>query len=182
MNPATTTQLITVGGTLGGVMLTLAANAYLERRRARDTHELETLRSAAEHQRWLRDERLNAYATLSATGEEVLHFIRNELPPLIGTGDPDATNDVESRWRELRTELRKAYNRVSLVGAPDTIPAGREIWRTARNGANDFFRALRTAPDETTERPDLQAQVLAVVSQLGHIGDRFVAACRQDIQ
>lgn len=163
-------------------MLTLAANAYLERRRARDTHELEALRSAAEHQKWLRDERLNAYATLSTVGEEALQFIRNELPPLIATSDRDQVNDAESRWRELRTELRKAYNRVSLVGAPDTISEGREVWRTARNGANDLFRALRAAPDETAEQPDLHGQVMAVVSRLGNIGDRFVAACRRDVQ
>lgn len=182
MGPATATQLITVGGTLGGVILTLAANGYLERRRARDTRELETLRAAAEQVKWLRDERLNAYAALSTTGEHALHFIRNELPPLMAASDPTHVNETEARWRDLRTELRKAYNRVSLVGAPETISAGREIWRTARNGANDFFRAIRATPVEATEQSDLYGQVLGVVSQLGNNGDRFMEACRRDLQ
>ncbi len=61
----TATQLITVGATLGGVILTLLANAYLERRRARDTRDLESMRFDSEHARWIRDERLKAYAGLS---------------------------------------------------------------------------------------------------------------------
>lgn len=182
MEPATTAQLITVAGTLGGVMLTLAANAYLERRRARDTRELETLRAAAEQAKWLRDERLTAYAALSTTGEETLQFIRNELPPLIGADSLDRVDQAESRWRELRTELRKAYNRVDLVGAPDTITTGREIWRTARNGTNDFFHALRAAPVEVSDRPDLREQVTAVVARLGRAGGPFMDACRKDLQ
>jgi hypothetical protein len=47
------TQLVTVGATLGGVVLTLAANALLERRRTREAHRLESLRTAAEHAKWL---------------------------------------------------------------------------------------------------------------------------------
>jgi hypothetical protein len=39
MEPGIATQLITVSATLAGVVLTLLANAFLERRRARDTRQ-----------------------------------------------------------------------------------------------------------------------------------------------
>jgi hypothetical protein len=71
------TQVVTVAGTLGGVVLTLAANAYLERRRSRETRDLESLRLAAERTRWLREERVKAYAGLSTACEEALQFIRS---------------------------------------------------------------------------------------------------------
>jgi len=182
MELATTAQLITVASTLGGVALTLTANAYLERRRAKDTRELETLRAAAEQAKWLRDERLTAYAALSSAGEEALHFIQNELPPLIDTAGLDGVEEAQSRWRELRTELRKAFNRVELVGAPDAIATGREIWRTTRNGANGFFHALKVTSAEASNQPNLHEKVAALVSQLGHIGGPFMDACRKDLQ
>jgi hypothetical protein len=43
MGAGTATQLITVVATLSGVVLTLIANAYLERCRAQDARELESL-------------------------------------------------------------------------------------------------------------------------------------------
>jgi hypothetical protein len=42
---------------VSGVVLTLVANAYLERRRGQDARELESLRLETEHAKWLRDER-----------------------------------------------------------------------------------------------------------------------------
>lgn len=182
MEPATTAQLITVAGTLGGVMLTLTANAYLERRRARDTRALETMRAKAEQGKWLRDERLSAYTALSTAGEEALQFIRNELPSLIDADGFDRVDQAESRWRELRTELRKAYNLVELLGAPETITAGREMWHIARSGGNDLFRTLRTMPTKASDQPGLHEQVAAVVSRLGRIGGPFMDACRKDLQ
>ncbi|MFJ3963242.1 hypothetical protein [Streptomyces sp. NPDC090036] len=71
MEFGTATQLITVGATLSGVVLTLLANAYLERRRARDTRELEPMPLDAEHSTWLQEERTKACAGLSLAGEEV---------------------------------------------------------------------------------------------------------------
>jgi len=115
-------------------------------------------------------------------GEQALHFVRNDLPPLIATSDPDRLDETESRWRELRTELRIAYNRVSLIGAIDAINTGREIWRAARNGVNDFFRSIRAAPVKTREKSDLYEQAMTVVTQLGNTGERFMEACRKDLQ
>ena len=71
MDSVVTSQLVAVGATLCGVVLTLFTNAYLERRRARDAHQLESLRLRDEHAKWLRDERMRAYATFSLTGEEL---------------------------------------------------------------------------------------------------------------
>ena len=70
------TQLITVGATLAGVTLTLVANAHLEGRRARDTRELEALRLASEHAKWLRDQRVKAYADLSLARNGGNDFLR----------------------------------------------------------------------------------------------------------
>ncbi len=95
--------------------MTLGTNAYLERRRVRDTRELESLRVASDHAKWLRDERLKAYAGLSMAGEEVQQFVRYELPKLIGSDHAGERDDTEARWNELRIELRKAYNHVALL-------------------------------------------------------------------
>jgi len=76
------TQLITVGATLAGVVLTLGVNALLEVRRATDARAMETLRLSAERANWIRDERVKPYAALSLAGEEVQQFVRSELPTL----------------------------------------------------------------------------------------------------
>ena len=86
MTSEVATQLITVAGTLGGVVLTLTSTTYLERRRAQDSRESESRRLAAEHATWLRDQRVKAYAGLSLAGEEVQQFIRYDLPPLAVPG------------------------------------------------------------------------------------------------
>ena len=176
------TQVVTVAGTLGGVVLTLTANAYLERRRSRETRDLESLRLAAERTRWLRDERVRAYAGLSIAGEEVLQFIRSELL-LIGLADAVRRDEAEVRWRELRTELRKAYNQVALFGTEPAQAAGQHMWRTARNGGNDLLRAFAAGPDAAAaNEPELTERIRAVVSDLGIAGERFLHICRQDLQ
>ena len=43
MDDALAAQLVTVGATLGGVVLTLVGSALVERRRARDAQRLEAL-------------------------------------------------------------------------------------------------------------------------------------------
>ncbi|MFD7785386.1 hypothetical protein ACFV4Q_20160 [Streptomyces nojiriensis] len=179
MEFGTATQLITVGATLSGVVLTLLANAYLERHRARDTRELESLRINSEHSKWLREERTKAYAGLSLAGEEVLQFIRSEMPLLIGSDGVGRRADAEARWRELRTELRKAYNQVALFGADRARTAGLHMWRTARNGGNDFLRGLDEA---LSDQFDLSEQIRTITSGLGTAGDRFLEACRNDLQ
>jgi hypothetical protein len=92
----------------------------------------------SERTKWLRDERQKAYAALSTVGE----VFRSELPALIERGDGQH-DEIEVRWRDLRTELRKAYNQVALFGAEEARAAGLRVWRTARNGANDFFQSWR---------------------------------------
>ncbi|MGH3380126.1 MAG: hypothetical protein ACRDP6_35885 [Actinoallomurus sp.] len=176
------TQLITVGATLSGVVLTLVTNAYLERRRVRDARELESLRLESEQEKWLRDERVKAYAGLSLAGEEVLHFIRVELPKLTEPGRTDERAGVEARWRELRTELRKAYNQVELFGTETARDLGRRMWRIARNGGNDFLSTLSVAPENEPGRWELSKQLNETASHLGSAGEAFLDACRQDLQ
>jgi hypothetical protein len=124
MDAGIATQLITVGATLGGVVLTLTASAYLENRRAREARELESLRLASEDARWLRDKRVEAYAGLSLAAEEVLQFMRTEMPALTGSG-ASRRDEIDVRWAELRTGLRKAYNQVALFGAADARASAR---------------------------------------------------------
>lgn len=166
MDNALAAQLVTVGATLGGVVLTLAANALLERRRARDTHRLESLRLSAEHTKWLRDERVKAYAAFSLAAEEAQQFVRTELADV-----PDH-DKASARWRELRTELRKAYNQVSLFGAAEPLAVGVRVWRTARNGGNDLL----------TDGTDLPERARTVANDLGTEINNFLEACRADLR
>jgi hypothetical protein len=182
MGTGVATQLITVGATLSGVVLTLVTNAFLESRRAREVRDLESMRLASEHARWLRDERLKAYAALSMVGEEVLQFIRSELPPLIEPNSDGLRDETEARWRELRTELRKAYNQVALFGDDPPRTAGQQIWRTARNGANDFLRGLANRADAAGTRSELAEQIRAAEAELGIAGELFLEVCRKDLQ
>jgi hypothetical protein len=182
MGTGIATQLIIAGATLSGVVLTLVTNAYLEGRRARDARELESLRLASEHAKWLRDERLKSYAGLSLAGEEVLQFIRSEMPMLIGPDGGGRREAAEVRWTELRTELRKAYNQVLLFGTDDARAIARQVWRISRNGGNDFLRDLASHPDNAAEHPGLSLQIKDVASNLGTAGDRFLEACRRDLQ
>jgi hypothetical protein len=182
MDAGTRTQLITVAATLGGVVLTLVANAYLERRRARDTRELESLRLASERDKWLRDERVRAYAGLSTAGEEVVQFIRSELPMLVDSTDAGQRDRAEARWSVLRTDLRKAYNQVALFGADDARAAALDLWRTARNVGNDFLRDLQANAACSDALPDLAEQIRSGASRVGTVGERFLEACRTDLQ
>ena len=180
METGIATQLIAVSATLAGVVLTLFANAFLERRRARDTRWLESVRFASQRATWLRDERQKAYGGLSIAGEEALRFIRTELPTLVGSGDARQREDAEVRWGELHTRLRKAYNQVELFGADEARGAAVHIWRTARNGVNDTLRALDAA--DPLPIPDLHEKIRTVASDLGTVGDRYLEACRKDLQ
>ncbi|MFC5219858.1 hypothetical protein [Streptomyces coerulescens] len=176
----TTTQVITVVATLSGVVLTLLTNAYLERRRGRDARELEAMRRAAEHAHWLRDARLNAYAQLSLAGEEALQFIRSELP-LLATSSGDAQwAAVESRWRELRTAYRKAYNQVALFATDEVRTAAHQMWLAGWHGGNDYLRDLAAA-DRPTESADWGARAHDVAMQMGKAGDVFLECCRREI-
>lgn len=182
MEAGIATQLITVGATLGGVVLTLFTNAHIEHRRARDVRALETLRLAAEHAKWLRDERLKGYGRLSTVGEEAQQLIRWELPMLIQQGSVGRREELEARWRELRADLRKAYNQVALLGADEARTAARELWRTARNGGNDLLHNIDAEPEICPTRPDLSQRIKAVASEMGTVGERFLEACRKDLQ
>jgi hypothetical protein len=176
------TQLITVAATLTGVLLTLVVNAYLERRRAQDTRDVETLRLASEQAKWLRDERVTTYATFSLAGEQVLQFIRSEFPSLMATSDDRQRMATEEHWRDLRTELRKAYNRVLLLGTDEARDAGRQVWSTAWHSGNDLLRDLGAEITDATAQRDLTDRINAATSQLGTVGDRFLDACSKDLQ
>lgn len=182
MGAGTATQLITVAATLSGVVLTLIANAYLERRRAQDARELESLHLSSEHAKWLRDERLKAYLSLSIAGEEVLQFIRAELPVLARPDGSGRRMEAEARWHDLRTELRKTYNQVALFGDEEVRTAALAVWRTARNGVNDFLRDLDTDHGIAVATDELAEQIRAAASRLGTVGDRFLDVGRKDLQ
>jgi hypothetical protein len=182
METALATQLITAGSTLAGVVVTLLTTAFLERRRAQDTRALEGLRLASEHAKWLRDERQKAYTSLSAAGEEVHQFFRSELPLLVGAGGAGRREGAEARWHQLRTALRKCYNQVELLGTAEVRVGALEIWRTARNGGNDFLAALDASPDGALDESALLEILRATTSRLGTVGDRYLEACRTDLQ
>jgi hypothetical protein len=174
--------LITVAATLSGVVLTLLVNAYLERRRAQDARELESLHLSSEHAKWLRDERLKAYLSLSIAGEEVLQLIRSELPVLVQPDGMNRRKDAEARWHELRTELRKTYNQVALFADEEVRAAAVAVWRSARNGVNDFLRDLDSVSDIALAKDELSEQLRTAASRLGTAGDRFLDASRKDLQ
>jgi hypothetical protein len=180
VDPATTSQVVAVGATLCGVVLTLFTNAYLERRRARDAQRLEGLRMTAEHTKWLRDERTRAYATFSLTGEEVMQFFRAELPRLL-----DGVRDEQhpaARWEGLRIEFRKAYNQVQLLGAEEARTAAAEVWWAGRDSADDIIRDLAAAPDLTVARSEFAERLAAASRRFGELSNRSwtpaVRTCR----
>jgi hypothetical protein len=151
---------------VSGVVLTLLVNAYLERRRAQDARELESLHLSSEHAKWLRDERLKAYLSLSIAGEEVLQFIRSELPVLVQPDGMNRRKDAETRWHELRTELRKTYNQVALFADEEVRAAAVALWRSARNGVNDFLRDLDSVSDIAVAKDELSEQLRTAASRL----------------
>ena len=183
MDAGIATQLITVGATLSGVVLTLGTNAYIEGRRARDTRALESMRLASEHARWLRDERMKVYAEFSISGEEVMQLIRSELPILLGPEGVVLQDDMEARWHQLRTRLRKACNQVELFGTDAARAAALLSWRTARNGVNDLFHDLGNDLESSSgSRSDMLERIRALASDFGTSGERFLEACRKDLQ
>lgn len=172
MDSGTTTQLITVGATLGGVVLTLLTNTFVEGRKLKATRHAEAQKRAADHADWLRDERVKAYASLSTASEEAFQLIRSEFIKLPGNRE-----ELEPRWRERRTELRKAHNQVALFGTDEPRQRGKELWKAARNGANAVFAELDAGASEV--RRESLDNVLTGISDAG---DRFLEACRADVQ
>jgi len=152
-------QLITVGATLGGVVLTLVGSALVERRRAREARQLESLRLTGEHTKWLRDERMRVYAAFTLAVEEVLNFLRAE-------------ELTQPRWHELRGDLRKAYNEVQLLGADEPRATAQRVWLLARNGVIDLLRAQG---DQAEPADRLRAE-------LGSETNTFLQSCRDDLQ
>jgi hypothetical protein len=180
---AVTSQIVAVAATLSGVVLTLLTNAYLERRRARDAQRLETLRLAAEHTKWLRDERTKAYATFSLVGEEVIQFLRADLPALLAGADDDGHRDAaQARWAGLRIDFRKAYNQVLLLGTAEARSAAVDYWRAGRDHGNDFLREIGGTPDIAGVREELAERLRNARADLGTKGNRVLEACRADLQ
>ncbi|MEQ0558355.1 hypothetical protein ABJI51_04675 [Amycolatopsis sp. NEAU-NG30] len=172
MDSGTTTQLITVGATLGGVVLTLLTNTFVESRKLKATERAEARKRAADHAGWLRDERVKAYAALSAASEEAFQLVRSEFVKL-----PEHRDEIEARWRERRSELRKAHNQVALFGTEEPRRRGKELWKAARNGVNDVFAEL-DGGQQAVRRESLDR----VLTGLSDAGERFLEACRADIQ
>jgi hypothetical protein len=172
MDSGTTTQLITVCATLGGVVLTLLTNTFVEGRKLKATQRAEAQKRAADHANWLRDERVKAYAGLSTASEEAFQLVRSEFIKL-----PAGREQIETRWRERRTELRKAHNQVALFGTEEPRTRGKELWKAARNGVNAVFAELDAGAEEV--RRESLDQVLTGISDAG---DRFLEACRADVQ
>jgi hypothetical protein len=172
MDSGTTTQLITVGATLGGVVLTMLTTTLVEGRKLKATRRAEAQKRAAEHATWLRDERVKAYAGLSNAGEEAFQLIRSEFVQL-----PKNRDEIEARWRERRNDLRKAHNQVALFGTEEPRRRGKELWKTARNGVNDVLAEL-DAGETTVQRTSLNR----VLTGISEAGDRFLEACRADVQ
>jgi hypothetical protein len=172
MDSGTTTQLITVCATLGGVVLTLLTNTFVEGRKLKATQRAEAQKRAADHANWLRDERVKAYAGLSTASEEAFQLVRSEFIKL-----PADREQIETRWRERRTELRKAHNQVALFGTEEPRKRGKELWKAARNGVNAVFAELDAGAEEV--RRESLDQVLTGISDAG---DRFLEACRADVQ
>ncbi|WP_410591328.1 hypothetical protein [Amycolatopsis sp. lyj-23] len=172
MDSGTTTQLITVGATLGGVVLTQLSNTFVEGRKLKATQRAEVQKRAADHANWLRDERVKAYASLSTASEEAFQLVRAEFPRL-----PEGRAEIEARWRERRSELRKAHNQVALFGTDEPRQRGKELWKAARNGVNAIFAELDAGA--TQVRRESLDEVLTGISDAG---DRFLEACRTDVQ
>ncbi|WIY02784.1 hypothetical protein QRX60_02595 [Amycolatopsis mongoliensis] len=172
MDSGTTTQLITVGATLGGVVLTLLTTTLVESRKLKATRRAEAEKRAAEHAAWLRDERVKAYAGLSNASEEAFQLIRSEFFRL-----PENRAEIEARWRERRNELRKAHNQVALFGTEEPRRRGKELWKVARNGANDVL-----AEPDSGEAKVRRAGIDRVLTGISEAGDRFLEACRADVQ
>jgi hypothetical protein len=172
MDSGTTTQLITVGATLGGVVLTLLTTTFVEGRKLKATQRAEAQKRAADQANWLRDERVKAYAGLSTASEEAFQLVRSEFIRL-----PKDREEIEGRWRERRTELRKAHNQVALFGTEETRKRGKELWKAARNGANAVFAELDAGASKV--RRESLDELLTGISDAG---DRFLEACRADVQ
>jgi hypothetical protein len=172
MDSGTTTQLITVGATLGGVVLTLLTTTFVEGRKLKATQRVEAQKRATDRANWLRDERVKAYAGLSTASEEAFQLIRSEFIKL-----RDDRAGIEARWRERRNELRKAYNQVELFGTDEPRRRGKELWKAARNGVNGVFAELDA--EEPLVRQESLDRVLTGISEAG---ERFLEACRADVQ
>jgi hypothetical protein len=136
-------------------------------------------RVKAQRATWLRDERRRAYGNLSVAGEEALQFIRTDLVAIVGSTDESARTDARTQWRALRTELRKAYNQVLLLGAPETRVAALDMWRIARNGVEDLLRVV-DAPDCPTD-DEVRKRIKELASALGSAGGPYMTACRKDL-
>ncbi|HET6501712.1 MAG TPA: hypothetical protein VFG87_13210 [Amycolatopsis sp.] len=182
MDVGTTTQLITVGATLGGVVLTLVTNAMLENRRLHAAHRIESLKAATEEAKWLRDERVKAYAGLSIAGEEAFQFVRSEFADVVRSDNRDERDDIEARWRERRSELRKAYNQVALFGADEPRRHAKELWKATRNGVNDFLAGLDTSSGDSDAPVDHDGEMDEILTRIADASARFLDACRDDLQ
>ena len=84
--------------------------------------------------------------------------------------------------RNLRIDLRKAYNMVVLFGAEDARTAAQVVWRTARNAGNDFFSDLSAHGGTSGALSPLRDQIAAAAAQIGTSGEDFLGACRADLQ
>jgi hypothetical protein len=85
MDSGTTTRLITVGATLGGVVPTLLTNTFVESRELKATQRVEAQKRATDQATWLRDERVKAYNQVELFGTDEPRRRGKELwrPPAV---------------------------------------------------------------------------------------------------
>ena len=108
---------------------------------------------------------MRAHSRFTLAGEEAHQFVRPELPLALGPNGDKQREAVELRWAKLRTGLRKAYNEVAIFGAEQPPAAGREIWRLARNGCNDFLRDLPSSRPDSSDQTALTQPLTEIPAQ-----------------
>ncbi|HEX6360077.1 hypothetical protein [Actinophytocola sp.] len=179
MDSGLATQLITVGATLSGVVLTMLGSVLLEGRRAREAHRLESVRLSAEHAKWLREERTKAYAAFSLAAEDALRLLRDELAPSLHPDTLPRYEDAVEAWRELRIDMRKVYNQVMLLGADEPRTVALRVWRLTRDSSTDLLGDISRGELSANE---LAARGKEIRARLGGEVNNFLTACRADLQ
>ncbi len=148
--------------------------SYLERRRAEDNRELEQARLASEHTTWLRDQRLKAYQELSRAGEDGVQFVRQTLRSGLST---DSSKALEEEWRDYYITIRKAYNKVILIGTQQVRAAAEALMEAAQHRTRGVIDRM-----QMDDLAGIDDDIRTLGRDLGRLGDAFLDACRSDLQ
>lgn len=71
---------------------------------------------------------------------------------------------------------------MALFGADEPRKFGKELWKAARNGVNDFLGKLDAPGRDSGEALDCRADMDKIPSGMGHAGERFLDACHNNLQ